>query len=585
MNWLRRKPRWASRPQGQKCDQLSSVYDNCVLEESTCEYDKPNILNGGARPETKEDPKRRIEEKKHVNVDESSASVSEIQGKSIGTPVCEWVGKLATPPEKPEDNAGDKMVLCSNGSPAEPRRESDSSTASCEPYRREPFDRREIFQVDFYLEDVFPFLFPFYRPRPLQGGRSWILESAMSDQLVRMIITCQASHFFSLLRGTTRDEDQKRVAKIIDFTFEIVTQGLRDFVDMGIKHLRHAIQILVAMLQVQRFEISISIFHNCQQHLDAAMCIFKGILGSTSHGLKKPHSSFVEIMHGLEVETRKEPGWGLPFKSAEQTGFRFSSALLIFDDIISSTTLQEEPRLFQYLPYLLGCESELAGQPKPLINLADIIGCQNFVMLKIADISALNAWKHQCKRAEYTDANTMAQRAAPIYEALEDYLAKLERNQENLISTQNIQQDIFITDPNEQSPALSNQVIFTTRVWAHAAALYLSLITAEWKSTNIETHYHVNRIIDILARDISPPARLRAMAWPIYVAGCLARPEEENSLYGIIESLQPPSLFSTVYKALDIMENVWGTRGERDASSRDLAACFKSLSDELLLLV
>ncbi|XDG04370.1 hypothetical protein ABKA04_003985 [Annulohypoxylon sp. FPYF3050] len=581
MNWLLRKPSWAYRLQGQKHDKKHPVCNSCVTEKTSYEYDKPDCLNGGIGSEIKEEPKRQIEEK-HVNVEEQSASVSKIRRSSIGTSVCEWICQLDISPGKSEDGTNGETDLCSDDSSSGSRRESGSSIASDDLDRREAFDRREIFQVDFYIEDVFPLLFPFYRPRPLQGGRSWILESAMSNQLVRAIITCQASHFFSLLRGPTRSQARKKmVAKIKDFTFEIVTQGLRDFVEMGTKHLRHAIQILVAMLQVQRFEIAISVFRNCQQHLDSAMCIFKGILGSMSNGLKEPASSFKEIMHRLEIPILKKDALNIGFKSAEQTGFRFSSALLIFDDIIASTTLQEEPKLFQYLPQLLDCEDELT----PLINLADVVGCHNFVMLKIADISALNAWKHQCKRAEYADAHTLAQRAAPIYEALENYLVKLERSEENIISAEDTRQDIFITDPNEQSEALSNQVILTTRVWAHAAALYLSLVTAEWKATKIETNYHVYRIIDILTYEITPPARLRAMAWPIYVAGCLARPEEENSLRDIIHRLQPPDLFSAVYKALEIMENVWAKREASGASCRDLTACFKGLSDDLLLLV
>jgi hypothetical protein len=96
--------------------------------------------------------------------------------------------------------------------------------------------------------------------------------------------------------------------------------------------------------------------------------------------------------------------------------------------------------------------------------------------------------------------------------------------------------------------------------------------------------YHVGRIVELLTRQISPPALLRTMVWPFCVAGCLAEPAQEAHLRGMVEALQPPSVFGTVRKALEIMENVWRNRDAGDAASRDLATCFRSQGDLVLLV-
>lgn len=69
------------------------------------------------------------------------------------------------------------------------------------------FERSDTILLMFYLEHVLPFLFPFYRPSPLEGGRSWILEMMISSPVVRQTALCQSSYFFSLARGTPNHDE------------------------------------------------------------------------------------------------------------------------------------------------------------------------------------------------------------------------------------------------------------------------------------------------------------------------------------------------------------------------------------------
>jgi hypothetical protein len=123
-----------------------------------------------------------------------------------------------------------------------------------------------------------------------------------------------------------------------------------------------------------------------------------------------------------------------------------------------------------------------------------------------------------------------------------------------------------------------------TRVWAHAALLYLSVVVSGWQPSNAEVRSNVGWIIELLTSEISPPETLRTMAWPFCVAGCLAEAAQERQFRAMVNALQPPSVFGTVRKALAIMENVWLDRGVVDSMSRDLASCFRCQGDLVLLV-
>jgi hypothetical protein len=117
---------------------------------------------------------------------------------------------------------------------------------------------------------LLPFLFPFYRPSLLEGGRAWILEMMISSPVVRQATLCQSSYFFSLTRGTAnRDVVWETVLTQTRDAFGVLRQALQVIDGPGItEHLHGAVRIMTSIMQVQRFEIAILSFSNCQAHLD-----------------------------------------------------------------------------------------------------------------------------------------------------------------------------------------------------------------------------------------------------------------------------------------------------------------------------
>lgn len=432
--------------------------------------------------------------------------------------------------------------------------------------------RSEAVLSMFYLENVLPFLFPFYRPAILQGDKNWILDMLMSRPVVRQAALCQGFYFFSLTRGTADDDMiwEKVLSQTRD-AFEVLRQALQIINSSGIiEHPHCAVRILASIIQFQRFEIAVLSFSNWPAHLNAALALFKELLenpGAVKPG--GPSLSFNAVMDRLGPSSWTLSIQCLQVPSAEQAAFRFSSALMILDDTIASTVLQEQPRLYEYHRDLLG------GIEAP-INLEVVIGLKNWALLYIGEIAALDAWKQQCRTAGNLDVMELVHRATTIKESVAQ-LMQLETDPANVPNVPKVNNCQPSKVPNIQSSLV-------TRVWAHAALIYLFVVVSGWQPASVDVRYHVGQIVELLKHQISPPTLLRTMVWPFCVAGCLAEPSQEVQLRGMTEALQPRSVFGTVHKALEIMENVWRNRDAGDIATRDLATCFRNQGDLVLLV-
>lgn len=399
----------------------------------------------------------------------------------------------------------------------------------------------------------------------------------MSSPVLRQTVLCQSSFFFSLLTETTSDNVVwETVLNQTAEAFETLRKALQYVNKSDVaKHMHGAVRILGSILQVQRFEIAVLNFDNCRSHLTAALALFEQLMRSSGPDIVDPKVQFQSVVERLAPRPRLMPGPFVQVQSAEQAAFRFAIALLLLDDIIASTVLQEPPRLYGYHRPLLSTPT--TGET-PLIDVGYVIGCQNMMLLHIGEISSLDAWKQQQKRADSLDMMELVQRATSLRGTLETYLQKL-----SFDPTSYPGQKRNLLDQT-RAHAWSAQCICVTRIWGHAAILYLSLVVSGWQPANNDVRYHVETLLDLLDQQSHRPALLRSVAWPFCVAGCLAVPSEEARFRAHIDALERPSIFGTLRKALKILENVWNSRNAGDGTSRDLAAFLRN-EDELVLLI
>ncbi|KAG4419488.1 hypothetical protein IFR04_007362 [Cadophora malorum] len=621
---------WTCRLRRKKCDEKQPVCGVCssLLIGHACYYEKekPEWMDGGSK---QEEMSRVLKFEIKENAQRRRwASISEYQNNDSEMVLDEWAQamptrQVLTPPlDVTRCNVPRVIQQPSNQGSFQPHLESSATPLpqqrgpSCDLTRKDspkntsiPFSRTDTILFTFYLEQVHPFLFPFYNPSPLSGGRSWILEMMLSSPVHQAAYLSQSSYLFSLAQDsqggslysnpTSHPHPHSHnnlypdtpLTQTID-AFGVLREALQ-VIDgpqaACTEHIHGSVRVLGSILQVQHFEITFSGFDNWQAHLSGAIALFKHLLDSQIPSAVNPKSAslkFSAVMRHLGSSTGFKASMGAGgVQSAEQAALSFAASVLIVDDVIASTALQEEPRLYAYHQGLL----TKVGDQEPLVNLEAVVGCQNWVVLQIGEIAVLDAWKQRCNRLASLDMIELVRRGTVIKDALEGQLTLLEKTP----ATQKRQQvgllNVFTEGYDNLSTASTSQSVIATQIWAHAAFIYLSIVVSGWQPKDIELCYHVRRIIDLLSY-LSPPALVRSMIWPFCVAGCLADQSQERHFRDFIEGLHPPALFSSNRYALRIMEEVWRSRTEDtdadDSSSRDrdLATCFRGLG-ELILLV
>ena len=590
---------WTCRLRRKKCDERQPVCEICATLHIACHYGeaKPEWMDGGAKQnEMAEQLKREVKENAHLRRGQRATDFS--TNRFLSAPAA--TGTLPVPNQNLPKCVAYPVCAVSRASHAQigeketaaeisnifpsPRIDTSFLTNNTHESLEDKFGSCDAYILTFYLDHLLPFQFPFYRPSVLEGGKSWILEMLIKSPVIRKTACCQSSYFFSLARGATESDGLWEAVLIQSKeAFEMLREALQVIESAGIaEHLHGAVRILASIMQVQRFEIAILSFDNCQSHLNAALVLFKQLLESIGLVELAGHAaSFNAVLSRLGPILPISPQQIAQIPSAEHVAFFFSSALLILDDIVASTVLQEQPKLYHHHHSLLG---HVEGT-SPIINLESIVGCQNWVLLAIGEIAALDAWKQQCKQVENLNVIDLVRRATAIKDSLEMELSRLERGPGPVPKESGFLLDIFTADFDRLSNISAMQSSLVTRVWAHAALIYLFIVVSGWQPASVDMRYHVSRILELLTHQISPPTLLRTMVWPFCVAGCLAELPQEALLRDLVKALQPPSVFGTVHKALEIMENAWSRRNAPDAANRDLATCFKSQGDHLVLLV
>ncbi|KAI9703434.1 MAG: hypothetical protein M1820_005907 [Bogoriella megaspora] len=453
-----------------------------------------------------------------------------------------------------------------------------------ESYPRESMTLRQPDTVlfMFYIEKLLPFLFPFYNPSLLEGGKAWILELMIRRPLVRQAVLCQSFYFSLVWESGVDSAAWEKVLMQTQDAFLVLRKALQIINDSSIaEHLHGAARIMASIIQLQRFETAVLGFDNWRAHINAALALFRQLLDSPSAvETDPPRSRFNAVLRCLGPSSDSLSMQGTEVPAAEQAAFRFSSALIILDDIIASTVLQEPPKLYEYHQSLL----KSIGDGDPCINLEAVIGVRNQVLLEIGEIATLDAWKQRCRAAGSLNNLELAQRATVIENSIVAHLIQLDADTNFTIDAQGSRSPLeaFASSSFQITKASARLGSSVTRVWAHAALAYLFIVVSGWQLNNTVLRHHVNQIVELLKR-IMPPALLRTMVWPFCVAGCLAEPTQEAQFRAMVETLQP-SVFGTVHKALRIMENVWRDRDMENVETRDLAMCFK-IQGELVLLV
>ncbi|KAK0942708.1 hypothetical protein LTR29_005795 [Friedmanniomyces endolithicus] len=579
---------WTCRLRRKKCDEATPTCLGCSSLDIDCHYGeaKPHWMDGAQK-------QKDMVAKVKADIRTNAARRRELSASEANPDKMEFTLVLdPTPPSRKQ-----KQSI--------PRREAVSSVSSSHDTSMQadlPFDMMACLGPDdeafgpasaqqinneyimLYLDHFFPFLFPFYRPSLLEGGRGWLLQLVATNRplyhTTLSITACflSVAHYAaSMAERPCNEYALDELSRRASISFASLQQDLQnlDQLDSDDRLIRQAC-IMDGIVYLQRFETLISNSEHFLIHLNAAVELFDQILNDSDPEAAED-TPFDTILRRL---TR--PLWtgnilGTPWTS-DQAGFRFFTALLIVDDVVASTALNVAPRLQQHHQALLTNTGAL--DDRPAIDLQDFVGCQNWVMLQVASVSALAAEKHRSKQAGTLDMTKIAADAKGIKDALVDGLSHLTAPTPNLKKSNIL--DLFAS--RYQANTLPADSLLVTRVWGHATLAYLSVVVSGWQPSHPDIRENVSRVLKLITQAQTQTQTIfRSMFWPFSVAGCLAEPPQRESVRGMVEKLEPRRLFGTVGQALEMMEVVWRQYDTQpDPGLRDLAMCFEALGQPLV---
>ncbi|CAO2656491.1 Nn.00g052940.m01.CDS01 [Neocucurbitaria sp. VM-36] len=249
---------------------------------------------------------------------------------------------------------------------------------------------------------------------------------------------------------------------------------------------------------------------------------------------------------------------------------------LIFIDVIASTTIREPPKLLKYHSNVLAQVddgSPIVGDAE--VCLSNIMGCRNWVIQSIADISALDSWKREQIETDSLSVVELVDRASSIANKLSQGILDIQKNPNSIPPLHPDHGTRFDRHP---SPYASSK---STLIWAYAAQLYLTVVVSGWQPSNTEIRVSVAKIIGLL--QTVPSYHLRALAWPLCVSGCLAVESEESSFTALLLDQGRINTAGALDDARQIMEQVWQIRTTLHGNTWNLASCFSILGSPILL--
>ncbi|KAM5345077.1 hypothetical protein ACJ41O_010939 [Fusarium nematophilum] len=534
---------WTCRLRRKKCDRVRPACTSCADLSIDCHYSavRPDWMDGGRRQSD-------MAESIKAQVKQGAAARRErefaVQVLPLG------------------DNATKQASTSS-------RVDSPPSTASsAAPVHSSSLEETDDFLTTLYLDTVFPFLFPWYQPTDLAGGRTWLLAMIKDQKAIRHTAISISAYYFALslardashtLRTPCEQHVWDTLALHMDSSVQIIQQDMKDFNKARLSSqtkpdIFQQTHLLEAIVQQLIFDTVMAQGADWNMHLTAASALLCDIF--ESHGVKNGRYDLGAVLLAMQQKWPVFEGVDLGFSvwTADQAAFQFFAAFLIFADVISSISLRAPPQLQRYHRFLISDDHPLGDPQSSMLQMGDYIGCPGWVVVLLGEICVLEMWK---------------------LGGLSNVMEEEVRNQEGKLRAR----------LEEGLAGMQSQSAHTTkgdaaRAWIRAALLYLGVVEQGWQPSHPTVTNHVQSIVDILR---STPSQ-RSIMWPFFMAGCLAGEEQEAVFRDVVSNMGPLQAFGTAREALGLMERMWSLRDVLDRDSWGLSNCFSGQGGHVLLI-
>ncbi|KAL6887107.1 fungal-specific transcription factor domain-containing protein [Trichoderma evansii] len=427
----------------------------------------------------------------------------------------------------------------------------------------------EDYDMDFlmkYLDNVFPLIFPFYRAGLLSPGRGWIFSFISHSKVAFHSVLGISSYIFTVALSEQYSGEEHKLCKTVvwsrlvrqaDMCFNMLQQDIRELNDQGDRaNLLDKVRVMESIVQFLTFEVALGRSANWDNHLSPTIALFLDIL--QNYAAKTSTSIMLEILSQINQRPLYAIKEGYYVWDNRQECFRFFTGLLLFIDVAASTSLERPPQLLEYHPQLLSNGDDgTPGKGEATIRLSNLIGCRNWAIHVIAEISALDAWKKESMRKGIDYRTGLIERASHITQMLDEGGSQMDGD----------------------GAALT---VNSTKIWGCAARIYLTVVISGWLPLLPEVRSSVAHALQLL-QTMAGSSQLRALAWPLCVVGCIAEHTQEQDFRNLFTELDKPTRIGTLDEALRIMESVWQIRGSTDSEVWDVQACLNILGMPALL--
>ncbi|KAJ4164817.1 hypothetical protein LMH87_006475 [Akanthomyces muscarius] len=589
---------YTCRLRRKKCDEKRPVCDGCAALEITCFYgeQKPDWMDGGPKQramaesiksQVKKQASQRRDRKylemlengtRMVNLNDEPAN-----GHSSDTAV------LSSESDHPFDTSPSAFSATTGGpSPDMPWHHQLMGPNGSQ---KSDYDSgQDTHLIMNYVDFVFPYLFPYYQPPILVGGRGWVLDAFLhGSRSIYYTAIALSSWFFGVLLAGGLEEHAhctERMARQLHHQMGISLKELqKNIYAISLKKdnfdIREGLAVMQSVIQMLVFEVTAANKENWKLHLDAAIALFVKILPQPEQ--------WTEKLNGLWTPKWPPPEMGIrrPW-STDQAALRFFGANLLYIDVMSSITMSQRPRLASYHePVIPSCpKNKLSTEPQsagPLL-MEEFYGLSNWVIQTLGDIAALDAYKKEQQKAGTLSVADLASRGDVLFQVVKTGIRHLD-NQD--YSQTPVERAVsVIRDPlsslNPASAAAKPNFIIQNLIWLHAASLYLGTVVSGWQPQDPDVRRSVDKVTELLL-DMPDGKTMQSMAFPFCVAGCLSPPEHHDKYRGMVTRLGPLQVFGTIQEAKNIMEKTWANSTEVD-ESWDIAKCLNSLGHGALLI-
>lgn len=444
---------------------------------------------------------------------------------------------------------------------------------------------REASLLMHYLDHVFPLQFPCYSPSILDGGRNWLLPLLTSAKHVYYAtLSVGAQHLQITLAKSTQEHTEliEQYANDQEAHYRTAFQHLKQDghldnllsaerkASYGAMELTH---VSMCVLQSIYYEVLVVFFNQILLETNQAAKNQKVRMSTTGLGKRDDHSRMISTLSFLLVNmykdsisgsgnNRQEQKQSLCFESVR--ALQFLTGVFVYLDILTNAGLSKPRCDIDYTQILKG------NKPEGVIQLDQITGCRNEVMLLIVQILNLQRWKHHASLQKELSIRELAMRAKGIEDELLKHLTCFSHNNTS-------------SGPRRDKSRSAQVIDEITLIFACSAISYLHVVVSGLQPSLPEIRSSVAQTITAIGK-LSDKTMLGSnLVWPICITGCLVNKDQER-FFRLLQSRVMDDHLSRYSAALQIMESTWAGRDKDDDSLiRDgWVAVFKDHSTSLL---